>query len=109
MEALKKNDIVTLEISAISSDGFGIGKIDGFCIFVPMTDIGEVVEVLGKPNQIETEVKAIIRSYNLFETFPSKVVEAAQKLPQEIEYSSSLHCIVGSNHSSILYIVVCIC
>lgn len=46
---------------------------------------GEVVEVLGKPNQIETEVKAIIRSYNLFETFPSKVVEAAQKLPQEID------------------------
>ena len=46
MEALKKNDIVTLEISAISSDGFGIGKIDGFCVFVPMTDIGEVVEAL---------------------------------------------------------------
>ena len=46
MALLKKNDIITIEISAISSDGFGIGKVDGFCVFVPMTDIGEIVETL---------------------------------------------------------------
>ncbi len=46
MSNLKKNDIVTLEISAISSDGAGIGRINGFCVFVPMVDIGEVVEAL---------------------------------------------------------------
>ena len=46
MALLKKNDIITIEISAISSDGFGIGKVDGFCVFIPMTDIGEIVETL---------------------------------------------------------------
>lgn len=42
---IKKNDIVNIDISAISSDGNGIGKIDGFAIFVPMTDIGDNVDV----------------------------------------------------------------
>lgn len=45
---------------------------------------GTVVEVLGQPNTIETEVLSIIRSYNLYETFPKKVNEAAGKLPEEI-------------------------
>lgn len=45
---------------------------------------GIVTEVLGMPNEIETEVKAIIRSYNLFETFPKKVQEIAAALPTEI-------------------------
>ena len=46
MAILKKNDVITLEISAISSDGAGIGKAQGFCVFVPMVDVGEVVEVV---------------------------------------------------------------
>lgn len=45
---------------------------------------GVVTEVLGEPNQIETEVKAIIRSYNLWENFPKKVQEIASSLPTEI-------------------------
>lgn len=45
---------------------------------------GIVTEVLGEPNLIETEVKAIIRSYNLFENFPKKVQESAENLPAEI-------------------------
>ena len=42
---IKKNDIVNIDITAISSDGNGIGKIDGFAIFVPLTDIGDNVDV----------------------------------------------------------------
>ncbi len=45
---------------------------------------GTIVEVLGKPNNIETEVLSIIRSYNLYENFPGKVLEAAEKVPSEI-------------------------
>jgi len=45
---------------------------------------GEIVEVLGKPNEIDTEVKAIIRSYNLYDNFPKKVLEAATQLPENI-------------------------
>ncbi len=46
MANLKKNDVITLEITGISSDGAGIGKVDGFCVFVPMVDVGEVAEVV---------------------------------------------------------------
>lgn len=42
---IKKNDIVNIDITAISSDGNGIGKIDGFAVFVPLTDIGDNVDV----------------------------------------------------------------
>ena len=45
---------------------------------------GIVSEVLGEPNELETEVKAIIRSYNLYETFPKKVSEVAKTIPTEI-------------------------
>ena len=42
----KKNDVVRLTITAMSSDGSGIGKSDGYTVFVPMTDIGDTVDVL---------------------------------------------------------------
>lgn len=45
---------------------------------------GEVVEVLGPPNKIETEVMAVIRSYNLYETFPKKVLEASEKVSDTV-------------------------
>lgn len=45
---------------------------------------GEIVEVLGKPNEIDTEVKAIIRSYNLYDNFPKRVLEFATQLPESI-------------------------
>ena len=51
---------------------------------------GEITEVLGKPNEIETEVKAIIRSYNLFETFPKKVLEVASSLPESVDVNKYL-------------------
>jgi len=46
---------------------------------------GEIVEVLGKPNKIDTEVLAILRSYNLYDNFPKKVLEAATHLPESID------------------------
>lgn len=48
---------------------------------------GVVTEVLGKPNQIETEELAIIRSYKLFEDFPKKVQESATYFPTEVDKS----------------------
>ncbi len=48
---------------------------------------GEVIEVLGAPNKIETEVKAIIRSYDLYEEFPKKVLEYAKTMPDEVDKS----------------------
>lgn len=48
---------------------------------------GVVLEDLGEPNKIETEVKAILRSYKLYEDFPKKVKEYASNLPTEIDKS----------------------
>ena len=45
---------------------------------------GEIVEVLGEPNKIDTEVKAIIRGYGLSDNFPHKVEESAKYLPESI-------------------------
>ncbi len=42
---IKKNDVINIDITDISSDGNGVGKKDGFAIFVPMTDIGDNVDV----------------------------------------------------------------
>jgi len=42
---IKKNDIITLEISDISSDGNGVGKYENIAVFVPMTAVGDVCKV----------------------------------------------------------------
>lgn len=40
----QKNEIVTVAIDDIGSDGFGIGKADGFTLFVKDAVVGDVVE-----------------------------------------------------------------
>ena len=40
----KKNDLVTVTIEDIGSDGEGIGKVDGFTLFVKDAVIGDIVE-----------------------------------------------------------------
>lgn len=40
----KKNDIVTVTIEDIGNDGEGIGKSDGYTLFVKDAVIGDVVE-----------------------------------------------------------------
>ena len=41
---LKKNDYVTVTIEDIGHDGEGIGKVDGFTLFIKDAVIGDVVE-----------------------------------------------------------------
>lgn len=41
----KKNDILEMEISGMSSEGNGIGKPMGFAVFVPLSDIGDIIRV----------------------------------------------------------------
>ena len=40
---LKKNQIIPLEISTMSSEGSGIGRFDGIAIFVPLTAVGDKI------------------------------------------------------------------
>ena len=40
----KKNDILTLEITDLTSEGAGVGKHDGYVLFVPGTAPGDVIE-----------------------------------------------------------------
>ena len=42
---LKKNDIIETSITAMSSDGNGIAKAEGFVIFVPCSAVGDVVRL----------------------------------------------------------------
>lgn len=43
MELMKKNDLVTVKIEDIGHDGAGIGKDEGFTVFIKDTVIGDVV------------------------------------------------------------------
>jgi 23S rRNA (uracil1939-C5)-methyltransferase len=40
---LQKNDIITLTILRITSEGFGIGKHEGMAVFVPYTAVGDTI------------------------------------------------------------------
>ena len=40
-----KNDEFILEITDVTTDGSGIGKLDGMAVFVPLTAVGDVVKV----------------------------------------------------------------
>ena len=42
---LKKNDIIELNITSMSHDGSGIGRYQGLAVFVPMTAVGDKVNV----------------------------------------------------------------
>ena len=41
----KKNDIVTVTIEDMGQDGEGIGKVDGYTLFVKDAIIGDVAQV----------------------------------------------------------------
>ncbi|MBR6743317.1 MAG: 23S rRNA (uracil(1939)-C(5))-methyltransferase RlmD [Clostridia bacterium] len=43
---MEKNEIIVLTITAMSSEGSGIGRYDGMAVFVPMTAVGDTAEVL---------------------------------------------------------------
>ncbi len=52
--SLNKNDIITLDITAMSSDGSGIGRIDDLVVFVPNTAVGD---------KIRAKVVKVLKSY----------------------------------------------
>ena len=41
---LAKNQIIPLSITALSSDGSGVGRWDGMPVFVPFTAVGDEVD-----------------------------------------------------------------
>ena len=41
---IKKTDIVKLEITEMTGQGSGIGKLDGMAVFVPMTAVGDIID-----------------------------------------------------------------
>lgn len=41
---MQKNDIVTLEVTALSNEGSGIARHDGMVVFVPFSAVGDVAE-----------------------------------------------------------------
>lgn len=41
---MNKNDIIELEIAALTSEGSGIGKHEGIAVFIPKTAVGDVIE-----------------------------------------------------------------
>ena len=43
--SLKKNDLITLEITDLTPEGAGVGRKNGYVIFVPKTAVGDVVSV----------------------------------------------------------------
>ena len=43
LEMTEKNKVYEIEITAISSDGNGIGRLDGMAVFVPYTAVGDIV------------------------------------------------------------------
>lgn len=46
---------------------------------------GEIIEVLGKSNDIGIDILSIIRQHDIPEQFPKKVLEYADQLPDEVE------------------------
>ncbi len=40
---IKKNDIMTLEITALTNEGSGVGRFEGMAVFVPFTAAGDVI------------------------------------------------------------------
>jgi len=68
------------------------GAKDGEKVIVRITDwpekyrnpFGEVIKVLGKPGNNETEMHAILAEYDLPYDFDKKVEEAANKIPEQI-------------------------
>lgn len=41
---MRKNDIVTLEITGMTNEGNGVGRFEGMAVFVPLTCIGDVIQ-----------------------------------------------------------------
>ena len=68
---MNKNDIIALEITDISSSGDGVGRADGFAVFVPDTAVGDTVRAL---------ILKVKKSYAF-----AKAIEIINKSPDRID------------------------
>ena len=41
---IKKNDVVQLEITGMTAEGWGVGRCEEIAVFVPYTAIGDIIE-----------------------------------------------------------------
>ena len=56
---MKKNDVVTVEVTDIGIGGEGIGKVDGYTLFIKDAVIGDTVEVKVRICEINADCKRI--------------------------------------------------
>lgn len=68
---IKKNDIYTCEITGTTHDGSGVGRVDGFALFVPGAIVGERVRI---------QVLKVLAHYGY-----AKIVEIIEPSPARIE------------------------
>ena len=57
METYKKGDLLTVTIEDLDSDGQGIGKADGYTLFIKDALVGDVV-IVWNPNVSTTDAAA---------------------------------------------------
>ena len=41
---MNKNDIIRLEITALTNEGNGVGRHEGMAVFVPQTSVSDVID-----------------------------------------------------------------
>lgn len=61
---MKKNDVVTVEVTDIGIGGEGIGKVDGYTLFIKDAVIGDTVEVKvmkAKKNYGYARINAVVK------------------------------------------------
>lgn len=61
---IKKNDTAELEITEMTGQGSGIGRLDGMAVFVPMTAVGDIINakiLKVKKNYAFAKVESIIK------------------------------------------------
>lgn len=76
---MKKNDIINLEITAIASQGSGIGRCGGMAVFVPAACVGDVLEV--KIVKVEKNC-AYGRIERIIEASPDRIKPDCPAFPQ---------------------------
>ncbi len=86
---LSKNDIITLDIDTLSSDGSGIGRYEGMAIFVPDTAIGD---------KISARILKVNKTYAYGKI--EKILEAS---PDRVETDCDVHACGGCVYRHISY------
>ena len=73
---MNKNQIVTLEITDITSEGNGVGRSDGMAVFVPETAVGDIIEV---------RIVKVLKNY-AYGKVEKIVIPSADRIEPDCEY-----------------------